>query len=68
VGALMAGWLSGKSSCLIKQLGGVFDSHSHHPQLFFLLIGEWRSLDSAPDLGSGGRRFESFLADLCLVG
>lgn len=29
---------------------------------------EWRSLDSAPDLGSGSRRFESFLAYLCLVG
>ncbi len=28
-----------------------------------VLVGEWRSLVSAPALGAGGRRFESALPD-----
>jgi hypothetical protein len=31
-----------------------------------IIIGEWRSLVSAPALGAGGRRFESALPDCTL--
>jgi hypothetical protein len=31
-----------------------------------VIIGEWRSLVSAPALGAGGRRFESALPDFVL--
>ena len=34
----------------------------------FVLIGEWRSLVSAPALGAGGRRFESALPDFPIQG
>ena len=33
-----------------------------------VLLGEWRSLVSAPALGAGGRRFESALPDRHLLG